>query len=179
MPSGPVVDLDMLFNDLSTSSNSVITSWTWDFGDGDSLISPNNNSVNHIYLEDTAQFVTLTIRDEFGCTDQYSLPITIFKVNFNLPNIITQAGSGGVNSTFTLFDDIFADFELIIVNRWGNVVYQGVRDANNPLYLWNGIDSKSGERCSDGVYYYVLQGLLVNGKTVKHQSFLTLAGGGE
>ncbi|MGV3630451.1 MAG: PKD domain-containing protein [Bacteroidota bacterium] len=179
VPEDPVVDLDMLFNDLSASSNSIITSWTWDFGDGDSLVSTSNNPVNHVYLEDTAQFVTLTIRDQYGCTDQYSLPIAIFKVVFSLPNIITAAGTGGENSIFSLFEDIFEDFELVIVNRWGNVVYEGTRDPDNPLYLWNGINSKSGEACSDGVYYYVLQGLLVNGKTVKHQDFLTLAGGGK
>ncbi|MCE3295607.1 MAG: domain containing protein [Crocinitomicaceae bacterium] len=179
VPAGPVVDLDMVFNDLSGSTNGVhtIVSWTWDFGDGDSLIVNNNNSVNHVYLEDTAQYVTLTIRDQYGCTDQYSLPIDIFKVNFALPNIITAAGANGANSTFSLFEDIFADFELIIINRWGNVVYEGRRDPSNPLYLWDGRNPKSGETCSDGVYFYVLQGLLVNGKTVKHQDFLTLAGG--
>lgn len=177
VPEGPVVDLDMLFNDLSTSSNSVITSWSWDFGDGDSLLVANNAPVNHIYLEDTAQFVTLTIKDQYGCTDQYSLPIAIFKVVFSLPNIITAAGTDGINSIFTLYEDIFEDFELVIVNRWGNVVYEGTRDPSKPLYLWNGVNSKSGETCSDGVYYYVLQGLLVNGKTIKHQDFLTLAGG--
>lgn len=176
-PDEPVVELDMTFNDLSTNDNNTpIVSWIWDFGDGDSLIMSSNANVNHIYLTDTAQFVTLTIFDEYGCTDQYTLPIDLFKVNFLIPNIITNPGWDGVNSVFTLFEDIFIDFEIVIVNRWGNVVYKGLKNLENPLYLWNGRNYKTDEICSDGVYFFTLNGTLKNGKPIKYQSFLTLAG---
>ncbi|MES2589512.1 MAG: PKD domain-containing protein [Bacteroidota bacterium] len=177
-PENPIVELDMLFDDFSTTNpNSPIVSWFWDFGDGTTLNSSNSNSVNHVYLNEDSQLVTLTITDNKGCTDQYSLPIDLFTVNLVLPNIITNAGNKGVNSWFSLFEDIFSDYELIIVNRWGNVVQKSNKDPLNPLYLWNGRDYKSDEICSDGVYFYVIEGRLINGKQVKLQDFLTLSGG--
>jgi PKD repeat protein len=176
-PSNAVVDLNMEFDDLSTSSNSTITSWVWDFGDGDSLTNNAGISAYHTFLDETSKLVTLTISDEFGCTDQYTLPINLFTVNFAMPNIVTNPGENGVNSYFTLFEDIFHDFELIILNRWGNVVHKSSKDPLNPTYLWDGRDFRSGELCSDGVYFYVIEGLLLNGKNIKHQDYITLAGG--
>lgn len=169
-----VIGTSAVFHDASTA-NSQLVNWIWDFDDGiiDTLM--NNAVLSHQYINAENPLVVLTIVNEFGCTDQYSLPLTI-KVEAIFPNILTNAGGDGVNSNWTLFADIFEHFDLLIVNRWGNIVYEGSRDPNNPTYLWNGIDYKSLKPCVDGTYFYVIKGTLINGKTYSHQDFLTLVG---
>jgi PKD repeat protein len=175
-PSEVVQDLNIIVVDGSTSTEAPIVTWVWDFGDGDSTINNSNINAHHTYLNQESQQITLTIIDANGCTDQYSIPISIFKVNFEIPNIITNPGAGGENSYFTLFTDIFSSFQITIVNRWGNKVHIGEKDPLNPLLLWNGLDYLTNNPCVDGVYYYILEGILKNGKQIKHQDFLTIAG---
>lgn len=175
-PSEAVVDLNMTFIDNSTSSNASIVEWIWNFGDGDSINSINDNPVSHIFNDETSKWVTLTIVDENGCTDQYSLPIELFTVQIMFPNIITNPGSSGNNSLFTLFSDIFTSFQIIVVNRWGNVVYEGEKDPNNPLLLWNGLNKNSNNPCVDGTYFYKIEGVLKNGKAFNHHDYLTISG---
>lgn len=175
-PDEPVVDLNMTMIDGSTSTQAPIVTWIWDFGDGDSTIMNSNANTNHVYLDENTAQITLTIIDQNGCTDQYTLPIQLFKVNFELPNIITNPGGNGQNSNFVLFTDIFSDYHLIIVNRWGNVVHDGHKDPQNPLLLWNGLDHLTDKPCVDGTYFYILEGLLKNGKAIKFQDFLTISG---
>ena len=66
------------------------------------------------------------------------------------------------------------DFQITIVNRWGNVVHEGTRDAAKPRYLWNGIDDKSGNLCNEGTYYYLFSGTLKNDVKVDIHGFITL-----
>ncbi|MBL4862299.1 MAG: PKD domain-containing protein, partial [Crocinitomicaceae bacterium] len=61
------------FSDNS-SSFGVITSWTWDFGDGN---TGSGTSPTHTYAADGTYTVQLTITDASGCSDTYSFPIEI------------------------------------------------------------------------------------------------------
>ena len=59
--------LTVNFTDLSTSSN-TITSWHWDFGDGETSDLQNPE---HTYAHDGTYNVCLTIHDESGCSNTY------------------------------------------------------------------------------------------------------------
>lgn len=77
--------------------------------------------------------------------------------DLNLPNVFSP-NNDGVNdfydlSIFTSFQDI--DFSII--NRWGNVVFE----YNSSNQVWNG-DDKNGNKCPDGVYYYILNTDIIN-----------------
>ncbi len=63
------------FTDASTPGFGSITQWHWEFGDGDtsSLQNP-----AHTYADNGTFVVSLTVTNSQGCTDEYSLPITIF-----------------------------------------------------------------------------------------------------
>ncbi|MEL7119801.1 MAG: gliding motility-associated C-terminal domain-containing protein, partial [Bacteroidota bacterium] len=78
------------------------------------------------------------------------------------PNAITPNGD---NANETLFfdvldgaEDFYPDNELIIFNRWGDIVYQKKPYVNN----WNGT-TDSGENLPDGTYYYILRLDIANG----------------
>lgn len=53
------------FKDTSKSNNSTITSWQWDFGDGQT--STQNGTVSHTYSKPGQYNVTLHITDASGC----------------------------------------------------------------------------------------------------------------
>jgi gliding motility-associated-like protein len=66
------------------------------------------------------------------------------------PNVFTPNGdqwnqyfqADSVNS--------IANFEIIIFNRWGTVVYE----SNDPFFQWDGRDQNNNKDCSTGVYFY-------------------------
>ncbi len=75
-----------------------------------------------------------------------------FSSSFSNPNIFTP-NNDGYNDSFRPieYNNIF-ESNIIIFNRWGKIVYE----SNDVPFDWNG-QSKIGENCSDGVYYYVIK----------------------
>ena len=123
------------------------TSWSWG---GDA-------STN------TSQFFTVTSPGIFSATvtstcglgsDQIVVlpcvnedPTDNSTVNFNFPNVITP-NSDGINDLFEI-DNSPQNTEVIILNRWGNVVFSSENYQNN----WDGKDI-SGKELVAGVYTY-------------------------
>lgn len=68
------------------------------------------------------------------------------------PTNVFSPNDDGVNDILTFGNLEGAEGELIILNRWGNVVYQ----STNISQGWNG-QLSNGEKASDGVYFYKLK----------------------
>lgn len=68
------------FTDMSLPNGSTIVSWSWDFGDGgmSSLQNP-----THIFTGNGPFNVTLTVVNNFGCDDDYTLTV----VPYPLPEV--------------------------------------------------------------------------------------------
>jgi gliding motility-associated-like protein len=83
------------------------------------------------------------------CTDQLVIGFENCdkEVNFSFPNVITP-NSDGVNDFFEI-QNLPDNTEVVILNRWGNVVFSSGNYQNN----WNGKDT-SGKELVDGVYTY-------------------------
>lgn len=83
-----------------------------------------------------------------------------------LPNAITPNGDGANDEL--IFDilenaiDFWPDNELVIFNRWGDIVYSAKPYANN----WRGL-TDAGEELPDGTYYYILRLDIPNGVIYK------------
>lgn len=73
---------------------------------------------------------------------------TKYAVNaLNIPNVFTPNGDGN-NDTFEIRGlDLFAENDIIIVNRWGNEVFKQTNYKNS----W------TGEGLNEGTYYYILR----------------------
>jgi gliding motility-associated-like protein len=67
--------------------------------------------------------------------------------NFSFPNVITP-NSDGINDLFEI-ENLPENTELIILNRWGNVVFSTTNYQNN----WDGKNAL-GNELADGVYTY-------------------------
>ena len=68
-------------------------------------------------------------------------------VEFTFPNVITPNGDG-INDLYEI-ENLPENTEVIILNRWGNLVYSSVNYQN----YWDGKDT-SGKELADGVYTY-------------------------
>ncbi len=95
VPANNCVDLPTQFSDNSYSPIGPISSWAWDFGDGNT--SGQQNPL-HTYTAPGTYNVTLTVADINGCTDFSTIPVTIF------PNPVASAGTdaaicGGSSTT--------------------------------------------------------------------------------
>jgi gliding motility-associated-like protein len=65
-----------------------------------------------------------------------------------MPNVFTPNGDGS-NDYFKPFNlDNVVNFELLIYNRWGNLIYEGIN-----LGGWDG--KFNGSEVSDGVYFWI------------------------
>lgn len=157
-----------IFYDQSVS-DSPIVSWQWDFGDGNIVTNTTGESVTHTYPTIGPRTIILTITDQNGCKSQYEMVVNVIG-EFDIPNVFTPNGNG-VNENFTLMHDMFRYYDIIIVNRWGDVVEKKLKHTG--VLLWDG-RNQGGEECVDGVYFYRLEGTLFDGTTLEKAGFVTL-----
>ena len=68
----------------------------------------------------------------------------------NIPNVFTP-NQDGVNDTYMISGKGITEFSIVIVNRWGNVIFE----SNDILISWDG--TSNGQPCQDGVYFYIIR----------------------
>ncbi len=122
-------------------------SYNMNFGDGNT--SNFTNQINHQYEPGTYQ-TTLTMTQN-GCINTISKSVNISDVNpdIYIPNTFTP-NNDNVNDYYLITGDCVVEFEIVIFNRWGAIVFK----SNNINDKWNGIHNK--ESVSEGVYSYVI-----------------------
>jgi hypothetical protein len=92
---------------------------------------------------------SVTITDEFGCSNVDEVTIKTFCCKITYPNIF-MVDLGGRNAEFQLVDDgCVISSKLRIYDRWGNKVY----DADNGLAPWDG--KFNGNYVEQGVYTFL------------------------
>jgi len=190
--------LQIVFTNNSLNSSSYF----WDFGDGETYTSTNTNSVTHVFTNDQQnqdfiiQFIAFQspfcsdtiqagiITNVCGCTDNeaenynpnatvddgsctYPDPIII------VPNVLTP-NNDGINDIFELDWVNLTSLRLIILNRWGNVLYdQTSADLVTFVPAWNG-KYENGEDAKDGIYFYKYEGKGISNELLEGHGFLHL-----
>jgi len=141
---------------FSITTASPINQINWNFDDPISGANNVSTSLNpsHQFSEIGTYQITAIV--EFDCfTDTITRIITLFNctdtitpiIAFEFPNVFTP-NSDGINDLFEI-QDLPENTELIILNRWGNVVFSTINYQNN----WDGKDT-SGKEIVEGVYTY-------------------------
>lgn len=151
------------------------TTFFWNFGFGNYWVLSHDffQEFDTTYFEGGVYEVCLVATNKNGCTDTACKPITIYNELLFTPLNIFTPNNDGKNDIFT-FDfksKAVAEFECIIVNRWGNTMYimNGITDG------WNGMDEK-GNPCPNGVYFYKYSGRAENGEEFEGQGSVQLIG---
>jgi gliding motility-associated-like protein len=117
-----------------TSTSTGASIYEWDFGD--SSATSGGSSVIHTYTATGTYLVTLVVTDIYGCTDTITQELVIHDIyTFYVPNCFTP-DEDGLNDVFQAVGISWepGTYEMIIYNRWGNIVYQ----TTDPSQPWNG-----------------------------------------
>jgi len=156
-----------------TSQNELNETTIWNFGDGSALSY--DATVLHNFPNSSPEefIVSLTVVNEYGCEDSTSQVITITPpLLLYIPNTFTPNG-GKFNTTFDIVIsgdfDPYA-FELLIFNRWGEVVFES---KNSNKSSWDG--SYNGQPAQEGTYIWMLKlNRLSNGEEVIRRGHINL-----
>jgi gliding motility-associated-like protein len=141
---------------FSIATTSTINQISWNFDDPTSGANNSSSDLNPIHLFSEIGTYQITAIVEFDCyTDTVSQNITVVDCSdtitpilaFVFPNIITP-NSDGNNDLFEI-QNLPKNTEVIILNRWGNVVFSSANYQNN----WDGKDTL-GNELVNGVYTY-------------------------
>lgn len=126
--------------------------WTADVSSGITFTPPDAEITLVGNLSPGTQTVKLTITNG-ACSDEYPVDI-IVPVSHGGAKGLSPNGDG-LNDYFKIYVPLDKSNELIIMNRWGNVVYKEKNFMVTDMQGWDGRDS-NGHILPDDTYYYIL-----------------------
>ena len=155
-PNNPLADTTFFWN-----LNNPIASWEFSgsyFETFDTTYGPLGQTYE-------AQ-VCLVAINKNGCSDTACKIITIFEpITFTNINIFSPNNDGKNDLfTFDLKSASIKEFTCVIVNRWGDVIYE----MNDVADGWDGT-TVGGSICSAGVYFYTYEALTDNNTKIVGQ----------
>ena len=115
--------------------------------------------------------VTYTAKDVSGNTTTCAFKVTIVfdEPELEIFQVITPDGNG-VNDTWWIGNiDRFDNNKVVVVDRWGSVIYSATGYNNNKT-VWNG-ENNSGTMVSTGTYFYTVTAHLGQ-KIVEKKGFI-------
>ncbi len=135
-------------NDLSSQD---VTLWFWDFGDGDTITASISDIIHEYPGDSSDEYLTsLIVQNLLGCTDTTMHQIVINpEFSFFIPNAFSPNGDG-LNDYFGAKGMGIEVYELMIFDRWGNLIFysdeldktwdgkanQGAEKAQQDTYVW-------------------------------------------
>ncbi len=139
---------------------------SWEFGDGGQSTSFNTI---HEYQVPGNYTVQLTIRDQYGCSDDTLRTVVVVPWGDPfIPNVFSPNG----DEMYEQWDIYYADLlgiQTVVYDRWGVKVFE----TFNPDKSWDGTKA-TGQDCPAGVYYYIVTGSKPSGEKVQFKGNLTL-----
>ena len=166
-PSTGTAPLIVDFTNTSTGANS----YDWYFPSIDTFSTVTMDGHTHTYDQTGVYNVTLVAHSEH-CSDTAVVTITVITpdqpLDIEIPNVFTPNGDG-VNDFFTFNSNNVSTLEVVIVNRWGNLMYK-TDDIN---FHWNGKDM-NGRLVTEGVYFYTYKAIGVMGDERSGHGFVTV-----
>lgn len=141
------------------------THFQWDFGDGE---TSTDFEPEHVYVSEGVFDVTLIATNAEGCSDTTKMEAgartirsgQILVPNAFSPNTSGPGNSGGQNDMFRPILRGVTEFQMMIFNRWGELLFQ----TTNPETGWDGY--YKGKLCQQDVYVYKIAGKYSSGEKV-------------
>lgn len=157
--------LEVIFTNTSSNGDTYI----WDFGNGSGTTVNNLSEQNSSYLANGTYIVTLT-GYAGNCSNQFEATVEVEgTMSYLIPNVFTPNDDNS-NDFFTINAHNIKEVNVLIVNRWGNVVFE----SSDVKFKWNGKVNNSGESCADGVYFYKMIIVDLEGKELNVHGFIHL-----
>jgi len=138
-------DGSILAIEVNGGSGELTIVWTGPNG----FLSQNTQAVNNLF----AGIYSVLVIDENGCSAIQTITLTE-PSDLELPNGISPNGDGINDGLIILGLEVYPNNELIIFNRWGNIVFQQNNYSNQTP--WFG-ENRSGGLLPDGTYFAILK----------------------
>ncbi len=159
----PVEALEVTnFTDLSTGPSSLVN-WYWAFGDS---TASNTQNTSHAYNSQGDFSVLLVVKDINGCIDSTRKDIVIVLLP-DVPTAFSPNGDGQ-NDLFLVRGGPFKSINVRVYNNWGQLIFESIDQMEG----WNG--TFNGTEQPIGVYVWVVEVEMLNGKKVKKTGDVTL-----
>ncbi len=97
--------------------------------------------------------IELWVKDIFGCEGYASSELIVSPpLNLYIPNAFSPNGDGpSINNVFKVTVTEHGSFQMLILNKWGEVIFE----SKDPEIGWDG--TVNGMKCEPGIYAYVIQ----------------------
>lgn len=82
------------------------------------------------------------------------------------PNVISLSSLVGNNAFFVQYEGV-SEFNCVILNRWGNKIYE----YSDPAGKWDG-KTQGGTLVEEGTYFYIIKATFEGGEEVTKQGFV-------
>jgi gliding motility-associated-like protein len=160
-------------NVVFTNQSENASSFYWWFGNGNDLSTDNMSSQSQVFDTIPGTYTAYLVAYEGGCVDTAYATIVILELIpdplVETPNVFTPNGDGANDFwIFTVLQDV-SEVELVITNRWGNVVHQ----STSAVPSWDGTDM-GGREVTEGVYFYKYKATGLNGTILEGHGFIQL-----
>ena len=162
----------------NTSTNATTqTTYLWNFGDPKNPLQNGGTSTQtdpSYKYSDTGHYkVTLTAKNEFGCTDSTVREVVILPdVIVYIPNAFTPDKIGPEsNELFRVTVEGVMTFEIKVFDRWGQLMYES---DNLKTHGWAGTYLGSSEMAPMDVYVYTVKVKGLDGIDYKYTGSVTL-----
>ncbi len=166
--TNPVISLI----DASTGTNF----WNWNFGDGSNSFSMgidttiSSSPLAHSYADTGTYTIMLVTSTLYGCVDTaYHSIIIEPDFLFFIPNTFTP-NDDGINDFFTGKGINIKIFEMMIFDRWGNLIFF-TDDLNKP---WDGKANFGTKLAQEDVYVYSVKLTDYNRRKHSYKGIVTL-----
>jgi gliding motility-associated-like protein len=151
-----------------TNSSQNANNYLWDFGNGQNVQVNDLSNQQTIYNE-PGQYTVWLIASNGYCIDSTSTVITVLAEPWIfVPNVFSP-NEDGANELWMIDTKNINSIELIILNRWGNVMAK-ISDIEGG---WDG-KTLNGSDATEGTYFYKYEAKATNGKDFSGHGFLTL-----
>ncbi len=164
------------FTFMFTNGSNGANLYEWDFGDGDTSMQV---SPSHTYPDTGSYIIQLIATTNQGCADT---TISDIRINpyytITIPSAFTPnpgGSSGGKYDPLGLTNDVFfphtegvSDYQMLIFNRWGEVIFESTDHAIG----WDGY--YRGRLSAQEVYVYKIKVKWENGQEFEQVGDLTL-----
>ncbi|HMU18376.1 MAG TPA: PKD domain-containing protein [Bacteroidia bacterium] len=124
------------------------STYLWDFGDQRTTSTELNPM--YVYGDTGAYQIILAATSEHQCSDTaYGEVHVSGAVTVYIPNAFTP-NSDGRNELFSVSGVGYTELQMIIFDRWGNILFN--QTSSNPG--WDGMNMFNNSKCQQGVYVY-------------------------
>ncbi len=139
------------------------------------LFAQQNPTVNQ-YLWSTGEtlsFITVSSPGTYwviGSNECYEhqdfAEVGVMFCNLDVPNIISLSSTAGNNVFYVKYEGI-EEFDCVIMNRWGNKIYE----YQDPAGKWDG-RTQNGTIVEEGTYFYIIKAKFYGGEEVMKHGFV-------